>query len=222
MRLVPWRWLALLCVLAACSIERDYALLSFFFDGVPDPRAPHAEAPAFGPAPRSGPLSLAEREAHQRQRLPQSQLTFHAPFRDKQCGLCHEVRKSGAWLQGVPDLAVPVESLCAKCHEAPATAFVHGPVEMRSCQLCHAHHSSPNPHLVTTARVVDLCRRCHDTSTFATADAHKEYGDRSCTECHDPHAGERQYLLREPGAAPTPMPKATLPVPPTPARAKDQ
>lgn len=213
-----------LAAFAACSIERDYAMLSFFFDGVPDPTAPAAVQP-IGPAQRTGPLSLDERSSLQQQRLGTSKITFHAPFRDKQCASCHAIARSGDWLQGVPELVAPIEDLCGNCHEPPATKSVHAPVDARACFLCHQHHSSTWPHLLKTARSKELCQRCHTPELIVSREQHESYGDRDCTECHDPHGSDREMLRREPNEPITNCPvKATASTPsasPPPAHKED-
>lgn len=195
--------LGALVATSACSEQRHYKLLSFFFDGVPDPNAPPTDAPVYGPRQRTGPLSLEERKAIQDRRTPVSTHSFHPPYRDKQCSSCHGVQRQGDWLQGIPELRAPVEQLCGRCHQRPQQEFVHGPVATLSCYLCHEHHSSPNPHLLKAADPSTLCARCHTGPTFTTREQHQSYGDRSCVECHDPHASARRFLLRpEPTAAP--------------------
>ncbi len=212
--------LAVVTTTAACSVQGHYALWSFFFDGVPDPAAPPTDLPVYGPRPRSGPMSLEERAAIQQQRMPASTHSFHPPFRDKQCGACHSIQRQGDWIQGTPELRAPIDQLCARCHQPPQQPFVHGPVATVSCQICHEHHSSAFPHLLKTAPAVELCARCHQGATFTTREQHQQYGDRSCVECHDPHASTRQFLLREPGAPTTAIPTRPQGSPVTPVEGK--
>lgn len=175
---------------AACSVERHYRTLSFFFDGVPDPNAPPPE-PEIVPGPLQGP-TLAPAPADDGSSL-------HPPVRERRCHECHLIpeRTAGAgWQAGLPELVAPREELCRRCHEPPSAAHVHGPAGSGRCDLCHLPHQSSFPHLLRQERQESLCRACHEGELFTTAERHAGFGARDCIACHDPHGSELAALLR--------------------------
>lgn len=181
---------ALLLTCAACSVERHHRILSFFFDGVPDPNAP-TSAPV--PEPLGAPVvaSIAPE--------PEQHASLHPPVRDRLCHQCHMLpeRTAGAgWQAGLPELVAPREELCRRCHAPPEGPHVHGPAGAQRCDLCHESHQSPFPHLLRVERQETLCRSCHQGELFLTSAAHEAYAPRDCIECHDPHASAIPFLLR--------------------------
>ena len=185
-------------VLVACAATTRYEVLSFFFDGVPDPSEQYRRA--IGPGRDDlRALSLEERARLQRQRLKQKPIYFHEPFEKKQCERCHSFAgtRKGGWMMGLPKLLAPKEQLCKRCHEPPEKRFVHGPVALGLCAMCHEPHRSDHPHLLETATARELCVRCHEGQTFVTEEEHARFGDKDCAECHDPHGSAREWLLRE-------------------------
>ncbi len=189
-------------VTAACTALKKYEILSFFFDGVPDPRTPGT--PDFiGPVPRIElrSLTLEERAKLQEERLKKVEVFFHKPFQEKRCGDCHSTAPRGGnsqptWRQGLSELRLPKKLLCKKCHKPPEEAFVHGPVAAGECAQCHEHHRSSYPHLLKVKNPDTLCARCHTGDTFVTRKRHKTFEKGSCTECHDPHSSKRRYMIK--------------------------
>ncbi len=184
-----------LTLMASCSVERDYRTLSFFFDGVPDPNAP--PPPTQDPVQhRPGSASWATSEDQPER--PQS--STHKPFLNRQCKDCHVIPEGSearpAWMIGKPKLLIPVEELCAKCHEPPEAAFVHGPVAMQRCDLCHLPHESRFPHLLKLESTNQICLSCHAGETFVTEQSHADLGPMDCTTCHDPHASSYPFFLK--------------------------
>ena len=200
--------LLLPALLVACSATTRYEVLSFFFDGVPDPSEQYGEAIG----PQGNPLrvlSLEERARIQAERLKQRPVFFHRPFEEKKCEECHTFAgaRKGGWMQGLPKLLVPKEQLCKRCHEPPEARFVHGPVALGLCALCHEAHRSDYPHLLKAERSRELCTKCHEGETFVTEKEHAEYEDRDCASCHDPHGSDRPSLLREDAPGPGNRPR---------------
>ncbi len=121
----------------------------------------------------------------------------HGMTTRKDCFMCHDEKgRSYAITESDADL-------CSRCHDRrPAAKFVHGPVAVGSCTVCHDPHGQTNPSfLVATGEA--LCFRCH-----TEADALKHLvirppgsGDflreKGCGFCHDPHQADRKYLLRQ-------------------------
>lgn len=181
-------WIAALVtvpLICACSETSRHRVLSFLFDGVPEPGARGAPA---GGAPEA--VGSQNPEAEQARKRPRPTVYVHAPYRDNRCRACHD---PGAGL-----LYKTAEAgLCAPCHgDVPGPApFVHGPVAVDACLTCHHYHSSPYPKLLLDAPQ-DLCFGCHERADLTTGAHHATIGDAACTACHDPHGGQNQYLLR--------------------------
>lgn len=123
----------------------------------------------------------------------------HGIVTKKDCSFCHAESSRGYRIE--EDNA----PLCNKCHEDKGSgAYVHGPVAVGSCTVCHDPHGQTNPYLLVRTGE-DLCFQCH---TAADALAHllvQGAGDKSflrekgCNFCHDPHNGDRKFLLRSKG-----------------------
>ena len=212
--LLLWCALASLLGTAACAGTSRYEVLSFFFDGVPDPSRPDSRRTAQAPA---GPLSLAERDELLRARIKQVSVFAHKPFAEHRCESCHK-QESGRrqsteairWSLGTNELLAPPDVLCGKCHKPSQERYQHGPAAARMCTWCHVPHTSQFPHLLKTRTAQELCQQCHRGETLATADKHAEFlGKRDCTECHDPHASPLASLLR-----PTPVSRPAPEAPP--------
>jgi len=120
----------------------------------------------------------------------------HGIITKKDCGFCHEESTTGYRIEA------DNSQLCSKCHERQNTGkFVHGPVAVGSCTVCHDPHGQTNAALLVKTGE-DLCFQCH---TAADALRHllvQGAGDKSflrdkgCGFCHDPHSGEKKFLLR--------------------------
>lgn len=187
----------LACLWAGCSIEKHYATLSFFFDGVPDPAAKDrvAEAGGITAAIRNSPT-----------------YSYHKPYAEEKCTECHTDRFQ---------LTGQDSSLCLKCHADRTTEHprMHGPVAAVACLWCHTPHESAQPHLLKKpAR--DVCIQCHEQNMLSTqrVPAHADAA-RSCLECHFGHGGTSQFFLRDGASAAKPRPQPS--VPPSPATPLD-
>lgn len=164
----------LTALLAGCSVEKHHRVLSFFFDGVPDPAdrveaaAPHEEAVA-----GRRPIEPGE----------------HGPYAAKMCNACHDSRATNA-------LVAPAGELCGRCHElgTASARYVHGPLASGGCLVCHDPHRSQYRHLLVSASD-SFCLRCHDRAALSPAAGHAgEAAD--CTQCHEAHMSDRKFLLR--------------------------
>ena len=99
-------------------------------------------------------------------------------------------------------------SKCTSCHDPHGSSqpgmlydTVHQPVATKNCGQCHALASDPKPFL--TKRVgLDLCRGCHAEKVAQMLDksaVHQPVIDqRSCLNCHSPHASKTAGLLNGP------------------------
>lgn len=207
-------------LLAACSATSRYEVLSFFFDGVPNPDAPPPAAPE---APK--PKVLEPR------RSSTPPLVMHEPFAQRRCSDCHLERKnagerigsSAFRLQDLTALRLPVQELCVSCHAQPARQFDHAPALLGECTTCHHPHASAQAHLLLRQRTRDLCILCHRVETMGDPSHLDQSADHDCAECHDPHGGDQRYFLRSPqrAASPATAPTVAPAVPPTPGRGGD-
>ena len=157
---------------AGCSPEKNYEVLSFFFDGVPDPNAPLLPT-ASGEVLRRSPT-----------------YSIHKPFQEERCAECHGSRFN---------LGPQDSGICLKCHEEVTTQqpLMHGPVVAGACLWCHSAHESAYAYLLK-GEPRNVCTGCHDASLLGTerVPAHADQ-TQSCLECHYGHGGTRRYFLRD-------------------------
>ena len=139
--------LAVVLLLVGCGTQERYRVLSFFFDGVPDPNAP--------------PASAGEEETGDYVGRPADAkgLTYyrHKPYDENKCDACH--RSTGGQMM---EFSALDDSICAGCHPGTTTQYryMHGPVATGQCRVCHLPHESTVPHLLKSAPAV-LCTTCH-------------------------------------------------------------
>jgi len=173
----------------ACSPETRYRVLSFFIDGVPEPGASGgaegegvATGGPEGESAPGGPPGAAV--AVRRPVIP------HPPYRDNRCGSCHD-QDSGQLF------STPQEGLCRSCHTGVpgSLRYLHGPVAVSDCLICHHPHGSPHAHLLLDEPTA-LCYRCHDHESVAAGAHHAAMGNLPCTECHQAHGGDDRFFLK--------------------------
>jgi predicted CXXCH cytochrome family protein len=185
--------LALIAIIGAavlwqgCTATKDnYALLSTFFDGVPDPNAKLATIDQ-----RTGEIRAT------------GSFSAHKPYAEERCGECH---------QGAEMLTRDSSAMCLRCHEGVPTQYprMHGPVAAVACLWCHHPHESVRPHLM---REEDrkLCTQCHVPGGFdpVRVPAHADER-RACMECHTAHGGTAAHMLRPGADANTPPPRPSV------------
>lgn len=173
------------CLLvSACSEERRYRTVSFFFDGVPKPGAPTTQPAAAG---QVGPTTKPARRVRQ---FPQVVMTVHPPYQQNRCRQCHVAYSRGLF-KSVED------GMCLTCH-TDLTAdmkYVHGPVAANACLICHHHHQSPRPRMLL-AEGGKLCLQCHDEDELSTGPHHATLDDQPCTACHHAHGSDKKFFIR--------------------------
>lgn len=161
----------------ACTAQTRYEVLSFFFDGVPQPGGSAAPTPSVAglmtepSATGDSPLDVSLNWA-----------SVHPPYMDQQCNLCHSSELTEV-------LVATDQSLCLRCHgdEVIEQNWDHGPAEMGQCRICHEAHVSVYPNLQVAEQPL-LCVSCHAEPTLMERiDAHQGHANRACTSCHDPH-----------------------------------
>lgn len=161
-------------VWAGCSVEKHYELLSFFFDGVPNPNA-------LPVTPTAGGNTASMRAS--------ATYTIHKPFLEEKCDSCH---KSMFDRTGIGS------DVCIACHSDVQDEYrvMHGPVAVGACLWCHVPHESAFAHLLKeTDRLV--CTQCHGVGMLDTEQV-PEHADeaRACLECHTGHGSSARFMLR--------------------------
>lgn len=159
----------------ACNAASRHKVLTFFFDGVPEPRpAAGAEGP---PGAQAG-------------KLPGRTVGYveHGPYAARMCQACHEAAATNA-------LVMPADQLCSRCHEFDLDRkVIHGPLASGGCLVCHDPHSSRYASLLVSESDT-FCVHCHDQAAIASIAAHEGVGDW-CTACHEAHMSDNQFLLK--------------------------
>lgn len=117
---------------------------------------------------------------------------FHRAENEERCQSCHQMRLTRE------EIETGMEKNCLVCHASLAeNVYVHGPVTVGICTVCHDPESSPNRYMVQDADDV-LCFGCHtDRSDIDSAKKllHGPVGAGLCTICHDPHSSPFEYQL---------------------------
>jgi len=175
-----WRAILACCMipvlLCACNTTKSHKVLSFFFDGVPEPGAVPVEQ--VGRNNRKGGATAPATASRYRE---------HGPYAAKQCQACH--------LKATSRLILPIEELCLSCHSLNVRKkYLHGPIASGGCKVCHEPHGSIHPFLLVS-EPKEFCLHCHDANAIAKSDAHKGR-EAQCTMCHDAHSSDEDYLLK--------------------------
>lgn len=174
----------------SCDEAERHQVLTFFFDGVP---------PLYGDAATEDSRIEADSQSRRRRQVgerPEAVWFVHEPWKNRNCNLCHEQLDEKKW--ALPALTEPEPELCYQCHvDYPATEpYVHGPVAVGECLLCHESHKSKIAGLLKEEEPT-LCYQCHETIDAAEIPGHPDAPILLCTNCHDPHAGLTRMLLKE-------------------------
>lgn len=169
-------------MVVSCSPKSGYRVLSVFFDGVPDPDISESLV-MIDSSQIHGEINT---EAVSQKN---TELVFHVPYKEKDCGSCHNMNSMGK-------LTEPMPSLCYQCHENFSEQYklLHGPVDAGFCTECHNPHQGKNEYLLTR-KGQDLCLYCHDPDDVFKGEVHSAIDETDCTECHNPHGGEERYYF---------------------------
>lgn len=168
--------LVLLLLLAACSPNKRFRVLSFFFDGVP----------ALEDTVKNNPgdsllLAQYDHDSLKNELTLAPSMYYHKPYQEKKCMECHDENAVGELKNEEPQL-------CYSCHENFNNKYekLHGPVDFGFCIVCHEPHMSENKKLQRVSGNA-LCFPCHVSYEVEQPDTHVEIGDDLCSKCHNPH-----------------------------------
>ena len=128
----------------------------------------------------------------------------HQPVAEHQCEVCHVPKERSTPLQaGVRHefrRAGDDPEVCYACHDRLGEDdFVHEPVKMGVCILCHDPHGAERASLLRVDTDRQMCELCH-RETFDRGDyIHGPVSTGTCLACHDPHGSKHQkFLAAEP------------------------
>jgi predicted CXXCH cytochrome family protein len=177
--------ITLVIVFFGCSPVPRHQVLTFFFDGVPEPAGKTTDTPidSLGkpdPASKIGMLTS----------VAKPKVNYHEPYKEKQCASCHDQTAMGKFLK-------PQPMLCYQCHDDFSGKYkvVHGPVGGGYCTACHEPHTSVNTKLLKRLSQ-QMCLYCHNSSLVLKNEVHADIGDANCTDCHNPHGGDDRTMLK--------------------------
>lgn len=170
---------------SGCSTTRRNNVLSFFFDGVPEPteELTYYSGDSLNRGDSANSAGMIAPEI-----VPQ--FVYHVPVKEKQCDACHDHTTMGK-------LTMPQPDLCYQCHDNFSEIFrsLHGPVAGGYCTACHdPHMSAADSLLVRTGQ--SLCLFCHNSTQVLINEVHQDISDTECTICHNPHGGDDRFMLR--------------------------
>ncbi len=166
-----------------CSPKFRYKILSKVFDGVPDPSKETIDArDTLNLNDSTGIVTIES--------ALKPQNTIHPPYKEKECGSCHDQNSMGKFIQ-------PQPQLCFQCHNdfTEKHSFSHGPVVGGYCTSCHQPHVTESKKLLLRSGQ-QICFYCHDSKTVTSNQIHKEIKETNCTECHNPHGSDNRFMLQ--------------------------
>ena len=99
---------------------------------------------------------------------------------------CHtDTNKNGYAVEVAADV-------CFECHDRnDQKAYVHGPINMGICGVCHMPHGSSNSFFLMAEKKV-ICSGCHDALTST----HPDTSSKICVDCHDPHSSDKKFHIK--------------------------
>ena len=111
---------------------------------------------------------------------------YHTPVLEGRCTECHA---------GIRRPVANAESeTCKACHRKLALIYpyVHGPLAVGKCLVCHEPHGSSWPSL-TVADARTMCTTCHDQP--GSLEHVEKSRSQVCYLCHNPHASMNRKFL---------------------------
>lgn len=139
-----------------------------------------------------------------------------SPFGRLQCETCHGPGKDHARSQRGGGDVLPVvtfgteaatpapeqNAVCLGCHESHGRLGWFGSMheaEEVPCAACHRIHREKDRVFDALAQQ-EACFGCHQNrraDTFRTSNHPLRFGSMACSDCHDPHNGNNDFLLQE-------------------------
>jgi predicted CXXCH cytochrome family protein len=129
----------------------------------------------------------------------------HSATANNLCLICHQ-QSVNPWRIGYP--VAHIEDTCLTCHNGKkiwrSRKYVHGPLNVGGCTLCHNPHGDENRHQLWADGAAELCVACHsEKEELMRKDRgmHTVHGiihGLGCVACHDPHATNHEYMLHKP------------------------
>jgi predicted CXXCH cytochrome family protein len=170
--------------IVSCNEIEHHKMLTFFFEGVP----PLYQDQLSEELVDSGSGQFLQRRSKQ-------VWYVHQPRKD--CTLCHDKSRQSLF-SSQTYLIKPIPELCYECHADYTTSasYVHGPVAVGQCLLCHNPHRSRIEHLLKEHEP-KLCYICHNADMINSIPAHLTEQKFNCTDCHNSHTSSVKYLLKE-------------------------
>jgi predicted CXXCH cytochrome family protein len=167
-------------ILTSCVTDSNYKTLSFFFDGVQNPKDDSVS------------IKIINRKDTLTKKVdikPVQTEFIHLPYAEKSCKDCHEFGTKMV-------VKIPEPDLCYQCHNDLSKEYkvLHGPVAGGYCTSCHNPHSSKFAKLLVKENNSSLCFNCHVKEDVLKNEVHSE--GMNCVDCHNPHGGNDQYLQK--------------------------
>lgn len=119
----------------------------------------------------------------------------HAPFKNFQCGDCHNAHASNHEFL----IKRKIGDLCISCHKTKTEQhkYLHVPVQEGNCIKCHKPHVSKHQNLLNKSKK-ELCFSCHKyESIFPAGKKHQPAKQGQCLKCHNPHGSNDFPLLNQ-------------------------
>jgi predicted CXXCH cytochrome family protein len=184
-RLINLCFLIVVIWISGCSTNEKHKVLSFIFDGVPDPNEIEV---VIADDHQKAIDSLANQEITEKTSKPL--LFIHKPYQERKCNDCHDQNNIGRLQDKMPEL-------CYNCHEDLENKYdvLHGPVGGGYCNTCHNAHNSKYENLLTSPGT-ELCNECHAKEDVFKNKIHDGFIDHDCMECHNPHGGNDRFVLQ--------------------------
>jgi len=173
-----------LLVLVLCSGCQD-KWLRIFLDGVPEPEIQEEAASEQTVQPQ------AEQPAAQEAKPAIIMASRHPDYVARRCDRCHDIKS-------VNYLTSEKREICFSCHQREKFegTFIHGPVAVGDCLVCHHPHESINGKLLQLAGN-DLCFKCHRSEKLSQVEEHSRMEDTGCLVCHLPHVSDNRFFLKD-------------------------
>lgn len=171
-----------LLISVCCGPAKRYKILKVFFDGVPEPGTSKKKEEIS--KPKASQLDIKKKVI-----LTNSQ---HPDYSKNNCNKCHDRTASNF-------LKTETNRICFTCHREDKfnKKFVHGPVAVRECLVCHLPHDSPYKKLLKK-KCNALCLDCHKIENTPEAKKHFTSKKGECVECHDPHSTDSKFFIKKP------------------------